>query len=581
MPRSRTSRALRAALTAVAVATATAGVPALASAVPAPPPDAGPVFPPQHTFDTPVIDGNFAEWSGDALLGPVSEDMGQGTERADISVLYDCRTGRVNIRVSGREGAVFAGDRSAHGLTFTPAGAKEPITVTGASKQAEFAFAPDLTGWEMSLPMPEGMNTGVAFANLDGGQQSIRIEASGTLDVACPTLQLGKSAEGREERVYDWAVAKTAQIPETIDPASTAVPVDYSIRVTRFLAREGRRVVVGTISATNAGEIAVPDVILRERGTNIASECRLLTADNGGAVAVPEGATDVNVGTVAPGATARATYECVVDDKAKLAKKKDGYDGENYARVQWPGPGDGNEARTWAKFSFAPYAVRASVTLVDQFQAEPQIRTEGIDSSRTIVSPRDLEIPAELGTCVVYRNSATLEDVDDPDFGPASTVDTEVCRTDDGSVTVNSEEVLNTSPVVPASTTPSRPVGLRAFIKGPATVARGQRVRYRVRVANRAKHAGRRVAVRITVPRGMRIVRVLRAPKRHVVRGRTARMTFGGIGVKRAKSVVVIARASKGARLGNRRIVVRAKARNHRAYRAARATKRVRFVRGL
>ncbi len=128
---------------------------------------------------------------------------------------------------------------------------------------------------------------------------------------------------------------------------------------------------------------------------------------------------------------------------------------------------------------------------------------------------------------------------------------------------------------------PAHRAGLRAAIRGPQRVRQGQSARYRVRIANRGKHTARRVLSRITVPRGMKIVRILRAPGSFAVRGRTVRMRFNRINIRRAKTVVVVVKARNRARVGNRRIVVRAKAANLKGQKPARAAKRVRIARGL
>jgi hypothetical protein len=161
-----------------------------------------------------------------------------------------------------------------------------------------------------------------------------------------------------------------------------------------------------------------------------------------------------------------------------------------------------------------------------------------------------------------------------PTGGPMEPAESEPDPLNDGST----EETV--APVKHASKLAHR-AGLRAAIRGPKRVRQGQSALYRVRIANRGKHTARRVVSRITVPRGMKIVRVLRAPKSFVVRGRTVRMRFNRINIRRAKTVVVVVKARNRARVGSRRIVVRAKAANLKGQKPARAAKRVRIARGL
>ena len=574
MPRLRSSRSLRAGLAVVAASAAALGVPALASAKPVPSPGPTvpptPSFTPTHTFETPVINGDFSEWTDADVLGPASIFSGDTpVAKAEVSMRYDCRAGRLNLRVEADRGVTLASDREAHGGALGVAESTDETTFTGASEQVRFAFARDgdnVTGWEMSIPLADGDRyVGIGFTTTADGIA----EFSGALEISCPTLTVEKSADGSYDELYDWSLEKPAVDALDMEPDSGFANVRYTVTATRLGPEVINRRVSGYITATNPSTIPVPDVLLREKGTNIGALCRIVRAENNGApVPVRTKAAQVAIGTLAPGTSATSFYECVYTPKKKAAQW-----GVNYGQVSWPGPGKyGRSATSSDNFRFSPAnALRDNVTLLVGFENQTPLATE-LDASKTLNFTGRLPIPA-IG-CQSYVNTARLIDPDDDGWQQATAVSTEVCA--DGTTRVTPTTIADPTPNVPM-----KAASLRAAIKGPRHLKQGQRARYRVRIGNRGKHNARRVVSRITVPRGMKIARVLHAPRNAVVRGRTVRMRFNRINIRRAKNVVVVVKVRNGAPLGNARIVVRAQAANLKGQKPARATKRVRIARGL
>jgi hypothetical protein len=575
MSRPLPSRSLRAGLAVAAASAAALGAPALASAN-----SASPVIHVNHSFEAPAIDGNLGEWSPDEVAGLARALPEFEVDKAIVSARYDCRAGRLNLSLAALDGVTFSDDPASHGLTYRVVGSKKPRVITGASPGVDFALAPDATAWEISLPLGDGRRyDGIGSTAFNEGDTPGVAEFSAIVPISCPTLRVDKTADGERDLLYDWAVQKTVTAPEQITEGATTVDVDYTVTATKLDPEVINRRLSGTITAHNPeGNIPVPDVVLKEKGTDIGADCRIVSASkttSKGEIAVPvkRATTHVAVGTLEPGRSAVARYVCSYTPTGEPVAG-----GTNYGAVKWPGPGKGRYAVDRAAFTFDAVAnrYRDTVTLVDQFHNDPA-DTEEISDTSIRTTTRRLTVPAggeECETSITYTNTASLFD-GTPDWGPTSSVSTVVCS--DGQV-VATKGIP--APAV-AATRPGRKLGLRASIRGPKRIRQGQRLRYRVRIANRAKQGARRVVSRFTVPRGMKVVRVLRAPRHAVVRGRTVRMRFDGIGKARTRTVVVVVKAHRRARLGSGRMVVRAKAANLKGTKPARAAKRVRIVRGL